>query len=595
MSKTNKHTRKMKNVHIPIFCIFITLFCCLTACSSRDRYPEAMRQATHCLEDQPDSALCYLSSLDATIGKEAEETRMYHALLKLRAEDKLYIDQTSDSLIMRIVAYYDRHGDADKRLEAYYMLGRVYRTLGDAPRSLRAFQTALEIGEGSARWPLLGRIHEQMNYLFAYQELYPEALRSIEAGLRIYQDNGFAKGVASAWKNKARIFDRYQQVDSMAYYYQLAYETALSSQDTFMTDHVLNEYISAYMDHGMVEEGAVLIHRLPKEMREENPIAQYSLGMICLRQEKVDSAWYYFQNALRQIKDNLYLQRDLYRLLSGLSEKQGDLCQALYYARESSALKDSIADQTHTEALQKIHSLYNYQHIEEENNHLAVKAAQTEKWVYRAVFIIFALVLLVFLLWHWSRKQEREAEALRRLRERQEYDARKQLSVNMRRIAELEELLRQERTQKDVVRQRLERLSAEKEALELDNREIRLQLDEQEIKDLRMRKTAISGWFHTAENWDAIHENSPQWQELEERVNEVYPAFSQTLRHHCPKLKISELHVCLLVKIGIPVGGMARIMDLSKSAISNIRTRLYEKIFDDKGSADDFDRFILRL
>ena len=88
---------------------------------------------------------------------------------------------------------------------------------------------------------------------------------------------------------------------------------------------------------------------------------------------------------------------------------------------------------------------------------------------------------------------------MRRLRERQEYDARKQLSVNVRRIAELEELLRQERTQKDVVRQRLERLSAEKEALELDNREIRLQLDEQEIKDLRMRKTAISGWFHTAE------------------------------------------------------------------------------------------------
>ena len=595
MSKTNKHTRKMKNVHIPIFCIFITLFCCLTACSSRDRYPEAMRQATRCLEDQPDSALCYLSSLDATIGKEAEETRMYHALLKLRAEDKLYIDQTSDSLITRIVAYYDRYGDADKRLEAYYMLGRVYRTLGDAPRSLRAFQTALEIGEGSARWPLLGRIHEQMNYLFAYQELYPEALRSIEASLRIYQDNGSMRGIAVALRNKARIFDRYQQVDSMAYYYQLAYETALAAGDTF-DNYILSEYISAYMDHGMLEEGAALIHRLPKEIREKDVIALYSLGMDCLHREKPDSARYYFLNALRQIRKGYFpLRCDLYQLLSELAERQGDMRQALFYVRESSALKDSIADQTHTEALQKIHSLYNYQHIEEENNHLAVKAAQTEKWVYRAVFIIFALVLLVFLLWHWSRKQEREAEALRRLRERQEYDARKQLSVNVRRIAELEELLRQERTQKDVVRQRLERLSAEKEALELDNREIRLQLDEQEIKDLRMRKTAISGWFHTAENWEAIHENSPQWQELEERVNEVYPAFSQTLRRHCPKLKISELHVCLLVKIGIQVGGMARIMDLSKSAISNIRTRLYEKIFDDKGSADDFDRFILRL
>ena len=575
--------------------VVITLLCALAACSSRDRYPEAMRQAARCLEDQPDSAFHYLSSLEATIGEEAEETRMYYALLKLRAEDKLYIDQTSDSLVTRIVAYYDRHGDADKRLEAYYMLGRVYRTLGDAPRSLRAFQTALEIGEGSARWPLLGRIHEQMNYLFAYQELYPEAMRSADASLRIYQKLGDARGVAVAWRNKARIFDRYQQTDSMAYYYQLAYETARAAKDAF-TDYILNEYISAYMEHGMLEEGAALIHLLPEEIQKEEPIALYSLGMDCLRQEKPDSARYYFRNALRQIHEDYFiLRRDLYHLLSEIAERQGDTRQALRYARESSALKDSIAERTRTEALQKIHSLYNYQHIEAENSRLAVQAAQTEKWVYRAVCVILVLMILLFWLWRRSRKRKREAEALRRLKERLERDARKRLSANMRRIAELEELLRQERTQKDAVCQRLEQLTAEKEALELDNREIQLQLDEREIKDLRMRKAAIYAWFHAPEHWDAIHENSPQWKELEGQVNEVYPDFSQTLRRHCPKLKISELHVCLLVKIGIPVGGMSQIMDLSKSAISNIRTRLYEKIFTDKGSTDDFDQFILGL
>ena len=556
---------------IGILLLCFLLSCGLAACSSHDCYPEVMRQAMCCLEERPDSALYYLSSLDFAIGKEAEETQMYHALLKLRAEDKLYIDQTSDSLIARIVAYYDWHGDADKRLEAYYILGRVYRTLGDAPRSLRAFQTALEIGEGSARWPLLGRIHEQMNYLFAYQELYPEAMRSIDAGLRIYQEHGDARGIAVAWKNKARIFDRYQRLDSMAYYYRLAYKTACASQDTFMANHLLNEYISAYMDHGMVEEGAALIHLLPEEIREKNPIGQYSLG------------------------DDLPALGKVYRLLSELAERQGDMRQALRYARESSALKDSIAERMRTEALQKIHSLYNYQHIEEENSRLAVKAAQTEKWVYRSVCVILVLMILLFWLWRRSRERRREAEALRRLKERQERDAWERLDANTRRIAELEALLRQERTRRDAVRQRLEQLTAEKEALELDNREIRLHLDEREIKDLRMRKTAIYVWFHTPEHWDAIRENSPQWKELEERVNEVYPGVSQTLLRHYPKIKTSELHVCLLVKIGISVSGMARIMDLTKSAISNIRTRLYEKIFEDKGSTDDFDKFILGL
>lgn len=304
--------------------------------------------------------------------------------------------------------------------------------------------------------------------------------------------------IAVAWKNKARIFDRYQRLDSMAYYYRLAYKTACASQDTFMANHLLNEYISAYMDHGMVEEGAALIHLLPEEIREKNPIGQYSLGMTYLRWEKPDSARLCFQNALRQIHEDYFiLRRDLYRLLSELAERQGDMRQALRYARESSALKDSIAERMRTEALQKIHSLYNYQHIEEENSRLAVKAAQTEKWVYRSVCVILVLTIYV--------------------------------------------------------------------------------------------------WFHTPEHWDAIRENSPQWKELEERVNEVYPGVSQTLLRHYPKIKTSELHVCLLVKIGISVSGMARIMDLTKSAISNIRTRLYEKIFEDKGSTDDFDKFILGL
>ena len=109
------------------FALFIGFCLCLSACGLQKEYPEAMQQAIRCLDTNPDSARFYLASISSSIPEEPEETRMYHALLTLRAEDKLYVRQTSDSLIKSIVTYYNKQGDTAKRLEAYYMLGRIYR------------------------------------------------------------------------------------------------------------------------------------------------------------------------------------------------------------------------------------------------------------------------------------------------------------------------------------------------------------------------------------------------------------------------------------------------------------------------------------
>ena len=70
--------------------LFIGFCLCLVACGSHQEYPEAMQQAIRCLETNPDSARFYLSSVDSILSEEPEETRMYHALLTLRAEDKLF-------------------------------------------------------------------------------------------------------------------------------------------------------------------------------------------------------------------------------------------------------------------------------------------------------------------------------------------------------------------------------------------------------------------------------------------------------------------------------------------------------------------------
>ena len=94
---------------------------------------------------RPDSALKMLQELEDSISIYPEETRMYWHLLTIQAKDKQYIVHTSDSLINSIVEFYERYGDKEKLMMAYYYQGSVYRDMNDAPRALKCFQKAIEI------------------------------------------------------------------------------------------------------------------------------------------------------------------------------------------------------------------------------------------------------------------------------------------------------------------------------------------------------------------------------------------------------------------------------------------------------------------
>ena len=143
----------MKHIYVPFLFLFI-LFASLSCQRVEKNYPAAMQRAVSLLSTHPDSALYYLSQLDSQMIDEPEETHMYHRLLTLAAEDKLYVPHTSDSLIREIVRYYERYGDSDKLMMAYYYQGSVWRDMNDAPRAIDSYQRALEAGRHT-QWSCL--------------------------------------------------------------------------------------------------------------------------------------------------------------------------------------------------------------------------------------------------------------------------------------------------------------------------------------------------------------------------------------------------------------------------------------------------------
>ena len=56
-----------------------------------------------------------------------------------------------------------------------------------------------------------------------------------------------------------------------------------------------------------------------------------------------------------------------------------------------------------------------------------------------------------------------------------------------------------------------------------------------------------------------------------------------------------DYHVSLLVKVGLQPRDIALLTAHSKESVASTRSRVYQKVFGEKGSSKDWDDFILTL
>ncbi len=84
------------------------------------------------------------------------------------------------------------------------------------------------------------------------------------------------------------------------------------------------------------------------------------------------------------------------------------------------------------------------------------------------------------------------------------------------------------------------------------------------------------------------------WEEIEHQLNTVYPSFSNHLHSLYPMSEL-EYHVSLLIKLRISPTDMASVLLRDISTISSTRSRLYQKVFNRKGSSRLWDEFVLSI
>ena len=97
---------------------------------------------------------------------------MHEVLMQAKAQNESYEPFTTDSTMQRVVDYYDSHGSANEQMLAHYLLGCVYRDLGDAPRALECYYDAVckaDTTDADCDFQRLSRIYGQMADLFHAQ------------------------------------------------------------------------------------------------------------------------------------------------------------------------------------------------------------------------------------------------------------------------------------------------------------------------------------------------------------------------------------------------------------------------------------------
>lgn len=535
----------------------------------------------------------YITLLAVVLLLSCTDREKYHRLLsEAEQQNSNYIPFTTDSAMLDVVDFYDSHGNANERMKAHYLLGCVYRDLGEAPQALQCYHDALDCADTTATdcdYNLLSRIHGQMAEIFGSQFLPHEML----------QEERECERIARLRKDTLSII---LSIERQAYAYEL---TNQLDSEIILKENVCQMYKSTgYMQDYAIACGT-LLH--PYLKRENYRKARYCIdtyekysglfapdGTI----EKRREIYYYLKGLYYLGVDSLQLSESFFRK-SLLNAQDANSKEAgyhgLYLLFKHKGQRDSIAKyaelsyQTNDERvrksslveLQHMQGMYNYGRNQTIAKSEQNKRFKVQQWLGGAISIIVLLCLLGYMIFKHQMRIRREEYQVYRTN-----------------------LIKLEQAQKDLQQlneQRIESLMEEKEeVIEKLSQEIQHFQQERINKDINALETRLTSSdicirLHAIVTSISGYVTKDDWSQLSQLINEEIPHFYSIVNQRHAVLRQDEYHICMLVRLYFTPYEICRLTGLPSSNVSMIRTRLCEKIFGIKGNPKEFDARIQNI
>ena len=541
-------------------------------------------------EAAPQRAMTLIDSLEGESAMN-KSRHMKLLLLKAKVRNKLAMPMSTDSL-KYIADYFDKHGDSNERMLAYYILGCAYFDGKDAPMALQYFHEAAakaDTTDSNSDFLTLHRIHawsaEILKSQFAFSDAFHENSLAFKYAMK-------AKDTLNAiitYEQKANIYKLKGNIDSVISIREKLYGLYSKYGYKRETAYSLGPLIDIYAKRGNISKAKHALDLYEKMSERFDKYGKIKKGLeifyaikgyYYLSINDYDSARLCFDKCLKTTSNYPNDFGYSYEGLTELYKKLHRPDSVAKYSELTRQMSDTIYARMSTEHLQQMQAMYNY-------NRYRQTAEEAEKDALRTKYISIIIIMAIMAAAIGG------ALAVRTYIMRKRRARVNEIKEYKRSISELKKARRELDILTENRQTRMESLIKEKEE-EIE----RLQKEKAEYekkKDIAARMTPFADEpVVRILRRHAEKEHVTMSGEERKMLISLFDSYEEISRLKAV-LSESEYELCLLVKLGFAPSQINMLTGRSLQDIANIRKRMYNRITGKDGSSRDFDRYIKSL
>ncbi|MCE9074713.1 tetratricopeptide repeat protein [Bacteroides thetaiotaomicron] len=373
----------------------------LSACHGGGNETTLLHQADSLMQEFPDSALYLLESIPHP-EKLSSSERADYAIFLTRARTKLYVHESSDSLIRFAVDYYKRSWNNERKMQAYYYRGCVYRDMRCMDLAVKDFLQALKVIPKESEYLYLGAIYENLAGCYEEQDLYEDAMRAHYKAHEIYSKQKKNDGLFYAVRGIGYVFMLQHQLDSSLVYYQKVLDIAEAMTDDYYKSLILGELGILYSEKGEFQKANQYISASISSAPVGTSLFTEHLwkGRILRNLHQIDSARYYLN--LSKSSSYIFNRGGSYGELYKLEKEEKNYPAAIAAADSFIYYLDSIYDTTKAAETTRLADQYEIELYQQ-------KLAERYKIEVLSILLFFIIVGAVY-LWIDKRRKKKYLE-----------------------------------------------------------------------------------------------------------------------------------------------------------------------------------------
>lgn len=494
---------------------------------------------------KPQQSLHKLYAMEGEIQNSSEYIKNRYALLKIRLQDKSFVVPVSSDTIDRIVNYFDRYGNDEERMEAYYYQGSAYRDLKDYPRSIKSFLNVLDLANKCNAKPckLLQNTYSQLAALYNQQFLYDNALEMAENGCHMAEmtktvDPTYLMDVVSAAYDVGDTAKVLKYCDKTLEY--------IRRDSTYLYPSEICEMLIKYTLNDIKDKSEECFRILCK-YKGARKAHNYLIAMSKYYGSglNLDSAVVCYE---KMLSEGTVTQKALSaKMLAYYNYDINNYKNACLYAMQYFQYNDSAYDMLQYEQTSRACGEHLYAVSLAKELEARKVADRRMKWVYVSIVTVLFVILIANVL-YWRKKIE--------LRDKSLALDEAQCSLEQS-IAQLEE-------NKEKLRDK------QKQVNELVRKSLRENVSCNE-KELLQKFTDASHGHGTVDEDD--------WNALRVMMLSMYPEFSEALSG-LPRLSGYGVKTALLMKIGMSTSQITSLTNCPRQTVWNRENRIREVLGD---------------